>query len=338
MYLSNKKNRVNQLLALLFTSMVGLIYFMFIYSIGSLNATVYYVLLGLGVVPTYFTHHFFTKKYRDRQRLTRATFPAAWRSILENYVLFYRGLDQEEKKRFETEVQIFLHETRIIGVKTEIDDTIRVLAAASAVIPVFSFPEWEYNNLKEILIYPEAFTRDFRTEGFGRTVTGMVGTGLMKDVMILSKRALVRGYLNPFDKRNVGVHEFVHLIDAADGSYDGIPRVFLEEEDIDAWMEIMNREVWRIRRGESSMDRYALTNSTEFFAVASEFFFEHPMQLQYENPELYHILAKAYRQDTRSRFLKAFQPVLNYNGIQVQVNGYESTPCDSRYEDCTQVA
>lgn len=336
MYLSKNKTRVNQLLALLFTSMVGLIYFMFIYSIGSLNSIAYYALLGLGAIPTYFTYHFFTKKYRDRKRLTTAAFPITWRSILEHYVLFYRGLDQEEKKRFEIEVQIFLHEIRIKGIKTEVDDTVRVLAAASAIIPVFSFPKWEYNNLKEILIYPQAFTRDFRMEGFGRTVTGMVGTGLMKDVMILSKPALIRGYLNPFDKRNVGIHEFVHLIDAADGSYDGMPRVFLEEEDIDAWTAIMGREVWRIGRGESSMDRYALTNPTEFFAVASEFFFEHPMQLQYENLELYNILAKAYRQDTRSRFQRAFQPVFNYNGVVFR--GNEPTPCDSRYEDCMQVA
>ena len=66
-----------------------------------------------------------------------------------------------------------------------------MLVAASAIIPIFGFEEWEYDNLGEVLIYPDTFSEDFETEGEGRRVLGMVGTGVMRRVMILSKKSIV---------------------------------------------------------------------------------------------------------------------------------------------------
>lgn len=334
MHLSKKKTQLNQLLAFIFSGFIGLCYFLIISSIDNLSNNLFYILLIIGTVVTFNIYSIFTKKFRDRIALQKTPFPENWRNILEKYVAFYRALNDEEKRRFETEVQIFLHETRVTGIQTKIDDATLVLAAASAEIPVFSFPEWEYDNLGEILIYPGPFTKDFRIEGEGRTVTGMVGTGLMQGIMILSKPALIAGFENPADKKNVGIHEFVHLLDAADGTYDGIPKKFMEHKYIAPWLEIIRKETERIKKGRSEMNPYGATNQVEFFAVASEYFFEHPKALQKNNPELYSILSKVFQQDTKNRLKTAFRSMLNYTGNKVGRNA--PCPCGSgkKYKKC----
>lgn len=334
MHLSKKKTRFNQFLAFLFSFLLGIIYLLVISNIDNLSNTVYYILLAMGALVCFNTYSIFTKKFRERNALVKTPFPENWRKILEQHVVFYQSLDATEKARFETEIQIFLHETRVTGVQTEVDDITMVLAAASAEIPVFSFPEWEYDNLGEILIYPGPFTKDFRTEGPGRRVTGMVGTGLMQGIMILSKSALIAGFTNHNDKKNVGIHEFVHLLDSADGKYDGIPERFMEHKFIEPWLEIIRKETERIHNGQSGMNPYGATNRVEFFAVASEYFFEHPKALQKNKPELYEILSHVFQQDTKHQLKTAFRSMLNYTGNKVGRNA--PCPCGSgkKYKQC----
>ena len=160
MHLSKKKTQLNKLLALGITALIGLAYFVFVASQMNIPNSIFYIMLAIGGLVCWNIYRIFTKKFREREVLEKTPFPEKWRKILEQYVLFYRSLDETEKRRFETEIQIFLHETRVTGIKTEIDDVTLVLAAASAEIPVFSFPEWEYDNLGEILIYPGPFTKD----------------------------------------------------------------------------------------------------------------------------------------------------------------------------------
>ena len=80
-----------------------------------------------------------------------------------------------------------------------------------------------------MLIYPDTFNHNFETEGAGRRILGMVGTGYMNGVMILSKKALRDGFSNTSDKRNTAIHEFVHLIDKMDGYIDGVPEILLKQ-------------------------------------------------------------------------------------------------------------
>ena len=84
-------------------------------------------------------------------------FPQAWSTILYKNVLYYRGLSHEEQEQFNTRVHTFLLNTKITGIQTSVDDTIRLLVAASAIIPIFKFTHWEYHFLDEVLIYPSAF-------------------------------------------------------------------------------------------------------------------------------------------------------------------------------------
>lgn len=334
MQLSRKKAQLNQFLAILFTGIIGICYVLIISSVEHLSNSLRYIFLLGGAIACYSCYRIFTQKYRERAELANTPFPTKWREILMRYVTFYRGLNPKEKDRFETEIQIFLHEKNITGIQTKIDDTTSLLVAASAVIPVFSFPEWEYENLGEILIYPSAFNKNFETEGEGRTILGMVGTGIMNGVMILSQTALFAGFKVHNDKKNVGIHEFVHLLDASDGQYDGIPKRFLEHQYIEPWIQVMYEEIERIRAGESSLDAYGGSNPTEFFAVAAEYFFEHPKSLQKDQPKLYNLLSKVFRQNTKNRLQAALRSTFNYRGYQVERNA--SCPCGSgkKYKNC----
>ena len=334
MHLSERKKRGNQLLSIALTGFIFAVYLMVIWKLLAVNPNLFYILLAGGLLSGYSMYRIFTKKIREREAMKTTPFPDEWRQILEKYVAFYRVLTPVEKDRFETEIQIFLHETRVTGIKTEVDDTTLVLAAASAEIPVFSFPEWEYENLGEILIYPGPFSKDFRTEGPDRNVTGMVGTGIMSGIMILSKPALIGGFENTNDKGNVGIHEFAHLIDSSDGSYDGIPKQFLDHAHLGPWLTIMQKEMKRINKGESKMNPYGATNQIEFFAVATEYFFEHPHAMKKEKPELYELMKLVFKQDTKTHFSYAVKNLINYTGNKIDRNA--SCPCGSgkKYKHC----
>ena len=235
-------------------------------------------------------------------------FPAEWRTLLEQHVHFYQNLDEAERRRFEKKVRNFLQSVRITGVRIKVEDLDRLLVASSAVIPLFAFPTWGYNYLHEVLLYPAAFDRDFSTENPKEVITGMVGNGRnMEGVMILSKQSLHRGFDNASSKHNVGIHEFVHILDKQDGSIDGVPAVLNNEKDVDPWLQLMHREMGRIRKKKSDIDAYAATNEQEFLAVASEYFFERPKLFQQKHPKLYRMLRRVYHQNMAKRLRNPFK-------------------------------
>ncbi|MCK5760402.1 MAG: zinc-dependent peptidase, partial [Candidatus Delongbacteria bacterium] len=230
-----------------------------------------------------------------------APFPIQWRNILSEKVDFYLDLSAEQKKLFKFKVQEFLLNCRITGIETSVDDTDRVLVASSAIIPIFQFPGWQYINLFEVLLYSGSFDEDFKTDGAGRNILGMVGTGYMEGKMILSKSSLHHGFDNEKDKKNTAIHEFVHLIDKADGVIDGIPALLLEKQYTIPWLDLIHKSIDEIYEGMSDVNPYGATNKSEFFAVISEYFFERPKLLQDKHPELYGYLEKIFHVDLANR-------------------------------------
>lgn len=224
-------------------------------------------------------------------------FPQVWEGILRSKVAYFNALSDEQQQRFRQLVQVFLHETRLTGIRTDVDETTRVLVAASAIIPTFNLDHWEYSRLGEVLIYPESFDDEFRTDDDALHDTyGLVGEGHLRGVMVLSKPALRRGFERTGDKHNVGIHEFAHLVDAADGTINGVPPG-LPPEVRRAWIEWVAKELARPPEEPSHIHRYAYTNEAEYFAVLAEYFFEAPDVLKQENPELYRMLTKIFDQD-----------------------------------------
>jgi Mlc titration factor MtfA (ptsG expression regulator) len=261
-----------------------------------------WILIPLLVLALNLVYAGLTRKIRRRRAILSRPFPADWEAILQREVVFFRALSPEDRKRFRRELQLFLGEKRITGIKLELDTTTRVLTAASAIIPIFGFPEWEWDQISEVLVYPDRFDHDFQFEsGSRRHTLGMVGTGSLNRLMILSQPDLLAGFRNPRDKRNVGFHEFAHLVDKSDGTIDGLPSVGLDRESIGPWIDLVRRKMKEMDRGKSDINRYGLTNEAEFFAVATEYFFERPDVMARKHPELYAMLSRVFNQSLKDR-------------------------------------
>ncbi len=221
--------------------------------------------------------------------------PENYKELLEDYVQFYRQLDEADKRLFEKRVEKFLIDVKITGVNAEIEEVDRILIAAGAIIPVFIFSDWEYINLQEILLYPGSFNEEFDQAGTDRYIAGMVGTGAMQHKMILTKWQLRQGFINNNDTHNTAIHEFVHLVDKMDGTMDGVPEIILERKYVQQWKNIMDSTIWQMKTYGSDINMYGATSHIEFFAVISEYFFKQPELLKTNHTEVYDMLQRIYR-------------------------------------------
>jgi len=228
------------------------------------------------------------------KRIKSIAWPDNYQDFLNDYVAFYSGLDEEAKKRFEDKFQKFLSAVKITGANAEVEDIDCVLIGAASVIPVFFIPDWEYVNLREILLYPGNFNTDFDQEGNNRMISGMVGSGALQNVLIISKWDLRQGFINSKTNRNTAIHEFIHLIDKMDGSLDGVPELLLPRKLIAQWQQLIQSTMEQIRRGESDIDAYGATSPVECFAVVSEYFFEQPGLFRSIHPELNEMLEQIF--------------------------------------------
>lgn len=218
--------------------------------------------------------------------------------ILAEKVLFYKRLPEAEQERFRRDVHYFLLDQHIVGINVELDDTLRVLTAASAVVLTFGLPDYEWDTTRDILIYPSAYTEDYEQSAHKGTRLGQVGT---QGPIILSAEALHAGFANSTDGHNVGLHEFAHVLDFDDGEIDGLP-ANLNWQAARPWLDQMNTHLKRgDRKGKRGrvLRNYGYTNEAEFFACATEMFFEQPARLHRRAPELYDTLVEFYGQDPR---------------------------------------
>lgn len=303
----------------------------------------YFIFAALVVVLVFFFYRYVTRDARLRQQALAAEFPETWRQILAERVAFYLSLSEVDKPRFEKRIQVFLAQTRVTGIQTDIDDVTRVLVAASAIIPVFGFPDWEYGNLSEVLVVPDAWKekQDPNKEQapLAGTLLGSVRNFQSSHYMHLSKASLEQGFKDSLDRQNVGIHEFAHLLDEADGVIDGVPALTFPAALRPEWEAVMQREIAAIRAGRSEINDYAGTNEAEFFAVVTEYFFEKPEKLQAEHPELYGLLLLAFRQNPRSRFLQwATDPRQWLKALRSRRKFGRNDPCPcgsgKKYKEC----
>lgn len=277
-----------------------------------------------------------TRSERHRRQVLATDFPVEWRNILQNRVGFYHTLKtDEEKQRFEKMVQLFLSEKRITGIDVEIDDLTKVLVAASAIIPIFGFRDWEYRNLGEVLVFPGSIQKykNEKSEVVSE-VLGRVNPFQNDHYVTLSKPALEQGFRDMADRKNVGIHEFAHMLDQADGEIDGTPAAYLPAELVQPWQELMYRKIQKIRQGKSDIDDYGATSEAEFFAVVTEYFFEKPGQLAEKHPRLYELLTQVFQQNPKRLFRLNVRELLNPHGKRLGRN--ESCPCGSgeKYKNC----
>jgi Mlc titration factor MtfA (ptsG expression regulator) len=227
---------------------------------------------------------------RRRAAIARP-FPHEWREFLLEAYDHYERLPGEWRQRFETDLRLFLGEKRITGVGVEATEELRLLVGASAVSLSLGWPEYEWGQLTEVLLYADDFDRDY-TVGEDE-VSGMAhpwGT------VILSVPSLYQSFEHPDDGYHVGVHEFAHLLDVDHTHFDGIP-VGLDGPQAREWVEVAQKEMERLRRGRSAFDDYGAHDPVEFLGVAVEAFFEIPQEVRRRHREVYSLLSAYFGQD-----------------------------------------
>ena len=248
----------------------------------------------------------FLKRHR-RQQLRAQPIPPAWRSILRRNLPVFSRLPPEDQTELLGHVQVFLAEKRFEGCGgLKLTDEIRVTIAAQACLLLLHRETDYYPELITILIYPSGYTAhgERHLEGpiWEEGGEGRLGhTARRLGVLVLAWDAAKRGAADPSDGQNVVVHEFAHQLDFENYETDGTPALATRPEYL-AWARVMSREFEALRSAEEAgtptvLDTYGAKNPAEFFAVATEAFFERPRALRARHPKLYAELSHFFRQD-----------------------------------------
>lgn len=259
-------------------------------------ALVALIIIGWLIAQPFYKVH---RRHVARER----PFPEQWRRILRERVPYFRKLPSDLQLQLKKHIQVFIAEKEFIGCKgVVITDEMRVVIAANACLLILNRPTDCYPMLRQILVYPSAFIIDrLETDGAGvahhrRQI--LSGESWSRGQVVLSWEDTVEGAEIPDDGRNVVIHEFAHQLDQEKGFANGAP--FLSHQKRYArWSEVFNQHYDLLARRieqriPTLLSAYAAQNPAEFFAVASELFFEQPEALKTEAPELYGELQHYY--------------------------------------------
>jgi len=244
---------------------------------------------------------------RRRRKIRARPFPAAWRAILERRVPYVHRLPADLRRQLEQHIQVFIAEKPFIGCDgQEIDDDVRVTIAAQACLLILNRQPDYFPKLSQVLVYPGAFIVErVRAEPSGilqEERNALSGESWTNGQVILSWDDAVQGAAVDNDGRNVVIHEFAHQLDQQKGHANGAP--YLGNRDrYPQWSQVLGYEFAMLQQramsGEPTLllSYYGATNPAEFFAVASEVFFEQPAAMATLHPALYAELRTLYRVD-----------------------------------------
>jgi len=221
----------------------------------------------------------------------------------------WRLLDATERSRLEDLIKGFLHDKRFEwsnGLRAS--DEIRVLVAASACLLILGLERAYFRDVGSIIMYPTGVViqgkrgspsvRGLETE----SIVPILGEAALHGPMVIVWDSAQRAAADPRTGHNVIYHEFAHKIDMADGAADGIPP--MDTALRESWETVAEEEFRRLQEGDSPhpfLDPYGAVNRAEFFAVATEFFFDQPIAMEKHMNELYGVLRSFYRQDPAQR-------------------------------------
>jgi Mlc titration factor MtfA (ptsG expression regulator) len=249
-----------------------------------------------------------TLKRARRKKLNKQPLPAAFARILERNVRLYELIPEDLRAQLHGHMNVFLAEKGFIGCAgLEVTDEMRVTVAGQACMLILNRDASYFPGFKTILLYPDSFkTTQVSYDGDIEVKQESIraGEAWSRGPVILSWSDVLRGSSNAADGYNVVLHEFAHKLDEENGNTDGLP-ILEEQAHHGEWARVLGREYQRLegrvaRNKNRVLDKYALTSPSEFFAVATESFFEKPKKMKDRLPSLYRQLSKFYRLDPAS--------------------------------------
>ncbi len=247
---------------------------------------------------------------RRRKQIIARPSPESWRPMLER-LWFWSTLTRDDRATLVERTKVFVAEKNWEGCGgLAMTEEIQVTIAAQMAWLVLGHPEQYFDRVLSILVYPDAYLApDVEPAAGGAVLHGesaLEGQAWYRGPVILSWRDVRRAARGPNYGRNVVVHEFAHQLDMLNGSnVDGVP-VIDSPQFAERWLAVTQRayrDLQRRCRGgfHTALDCYGASSPEEFFAVASETFFQAAPRLQSADPDLYAILAEFYRQDPAAR-------------------------------------
>jgi hypothetical protein len=235
--------------------------------------------------------------------------PDGWEHVVEGHVAVWHILEGPERATLaETSDWLLRHKHWEAATGFELGDEMRVIIATQAALITLGLSVSEYREVSAIVVYPTAM----QSRGtYAGPVPGTVTEGVTpvlgeahdgRGPVLLAwdqARAAARA---PGSGHNVVVHEFAHKIDMLDDITDGTPPL-ADRRALTRWVEVCTEAYGALRAGieRPPLQEYAATNPAEFFAVATEAFFDVPIALEHNEPALYDVMRDYYRQDPAAR-------------------------------------
>jgi Mlc titration factor MtfA (ptsG expression regulator) len=245
-------------------------------------------------------------KQRRRTRLRATAVPVGWRRLIARNVPYVALLPVADQAELMGHMQVLLAEKKFLGCAgLKITDEIRVTIACQAAVLLLHRDTDYFPMMRTILVYPEKFVSEkSHTQPDGTVLEESViqaGESWYRGPVILSWQDVLYGAADPRDGYNVVFHEFAHQLDDESGGTEGAPRLATGRQ-YQTWSRVFGREYEELQNAvlddrASLLDEYGAESPAEFFAVATECFFERPRALSSRHPELYGQMASYYRQD-----------------------------------------
>jgi MtfA peptidase len=251
---------------------------------------------------------------RRRRRIGARTFPPEWRRFLNANFAQYEWLASDERARLDALTQILVAEKNWEGCNGVVmTDEIKVTIAAQAGMLAIGLADEYFESILSVLVYPGAYLAkqtDYRPGGvLVESDSPRRGEASSVGAIVLSWPDVLQSGRVPNDGFNVVFHEFAHALDLQGHGFDGAP-LLESRAQYQTWAEVMTAEYHRLIQRTSHgrrtlLDPYGTVSEAEFFAVVTESFFEQPLEMQTEHPQLYELFRNFFHQDPAERFRRA---------------------------------
>jgi Mlc titration factor MtfA (ptsG expression regulator) len=253
---------------------------------------------------------------RRRKKLIQTAFPSSWEEIIRRNVAHYCMLEDTERAHLHALIKVFISEKNWEGAGgLELDDEIRITISAQACLLILNLPHNYYQNVQSIIVYPSTVVPPQRKLRSFEITTApidieqpILGQAFLRGPVIVIWDAALHGGRHPELGHNVIYHEFAHKLDMLDGVADGAPPL-RNRTEYREWNLICSHEYKRLRNDaamgrKSFLNVYGATSESEFFAVATEQFFNRPRLMIEQASDLYRVLQEYYRQNPSERVIK----------------------------------